>query len=41
MKNLKKVSRENLRAINGGYRMCPEDGIVAMDFAVRQGAVEV
>ncbi|MCL1668847.1 hypothetical protein M2T82_12300 [Elizabethkingia ursingii] len=26
MKNLKKISRENLRAINGGFRMCPEDG---------------
>ncbi|MCL1672087.1 bacteriocin-like protein [Elizabethkingia ursingii] len=26
MKNLKKLSRESLKGINGGYRMCPEDG---------------
>jgi hypothetical protein len=26
MRNLKKLSRESLKGINGGYRMCPEDG---------------
>ncbi|PUB34644.1 hypothetical protein C8J95_102309 [Elizabethkingia sp. YR214] len=26
MKNLKKLSRESLKEISGGYRMCPEDG---------------
>jgi len=26
MKNLTKISRENLKTIKGGFRMCPADG---------------
>lgn len=26
MKNLKKISRENLKSIKGGFRRCPDDG---------------
>ncbi|MCT2562848.1 bacteriocin-like protein [Chryseobacterium herbae] len=26
MKNLKKISRENLKSIKGGLRRCPENG---------------
>lgn len=37
MKNLKKLSRENLKEISGGYRMCPEDGNCGDEFCCAPG----
>lgn len=38
MKNLKKISRESLRSINGGLRMCPPDGDCGSGWCCSNGA---
>ncbi|SHM45990.1 bacteriocin-like protein [Chryseobacterium polytrichastri] len=38
MKNLKKVSRENLKTIKGGLRMCPLDGDCGSGWCCSNGA---
>ena len=38
MKNIKKISRERLKTIKGGLRMCPEDGNCGGDWCCANGA---
>ncbi|MDH6252202.1 hypothetical protein M2347_001929 [Chryseobacterium sp. H1D6B] len=38
MKNLKKITRESLKTIKGGYQKCPEDGQCGNDWCCADGA---
>ena len=38
MKNLKKMTREDLKTIKGGYRTCPDDGDCGPDWCCANGA---